>query len=411
MEELNDLYSQKEIEELLTKYTLEEIKEYSKPRTVTVGSIQKELEQNNKVYVDSPDGYVNVSDFVYKGYHPEYKVLFDNKELKVSGGHRLQTPLGWEHVQNLYDYYEKDIDIHVLHKSGEYKKVDIEYSNKEIPIVDIIVDHPNHSYYSEDLVSHNTNVGKSALMCYLSGELMKMNKNVLYITMEMAEDVVYERVEANLMNLTTDEIKGLSREDYLKGIDKIKGKTNGNLVVKEYPTSGAHSGHFRHLLKELRQKKKFKPDIVFIDYINICASSRYTSGANVNSYTYVKSIAEELRGLGVEFSVPVFSATQTNRCLKFDTKISTKNGIKEIKDIVVGDEVKTFNGWNEVQKVWPKTYQEVYTIQTENGNTIQCSGNHIFPIFDKDENKLGEYKLFYIMKLINSGEDVYLKVE
>ena len=158
-----------------------------------------------------------------------------------------------------------------------------------------------------------TNTGKSALMCFLASEYMRMGKNVLYITMEMAEEVVYERVDANLLDVTTDQLKNLNKEDFLKKIDTLKGKTNGKLFVKEYPTGGAHAGHFRHLLKELKQKKKFTPDIIFIDYINICASSRYRSMSGVNSYSYIKAIAEELRALGVEFNVPVFSATQVNR--------------------------------------------------------------------------------------------------
>jgi len=158
-----------------------------------------------------------------------------------------------------------------------------------------------------------TNVGKSSLMCYLAGELMKQGKNVLYISMEMAEEVVYERIDANMLNVTTDELKQMKKEKFLSSVNNLKKKTVGKLVAKEYPTSSAHCGHFRHLLKELKQKKKFKPDVIFVDYINICASSRYKSLTGVNSYSYVKAIAEELRGLGVEFDVPIFSATQTNR--------------------------------------------------------------------------------------------------
>lgn len=158
-----------------------------------------------------------------------------------------------------------------------------------------------------------TNVGKSSLMCFLASEYVRRGKNVLYISMEMAEEVVYERVEANLYGVTTNDLKKLTREEYLSNVMKLKEKTHGELIVKEYPTSSAHVGHFRHLLKELKQKRKFKPDIIFVDYINICASSRYKSMSGVNSYSYVKAIAEELRGLGVEFDVPVFSATQTNR--------------------------------------------------------------------------------------------------
>jgi replicative DNA helicase len=158
-----------------------------------------------------------------------------------------------------------------------------------------------------------TNVGKSALMCFLAAELMKAGHDVLYITMEMAEELVLERVDANLLNVATDDLKHMDRTLFLSKISKIKDKSQGRLYVKEYPTSGAHAGHFRHLLKELKQKKKFKPAVVFIDYINICASSRYKSLSGVNSYSYVKAIAEELRGLAVEFNLPIMTATQTNR--------------------------------------------------------------------------------------------------
>jgi len=136
-----------------------------------------------------------------------------------------------------------------------------------------------------------TNVGKSAMMCFLAGELMKQGHDVLYITMEMAEELVHERVDANLMNVSTDDLKKMKKTDFMSKVDKIKDKCKGRLYVKEYPTSSAHAGHFRHLLKELKQKKKFKPAVVFIDYINICASSRYKSLSGVNSYSYIKSIA------------------------------------------------------------------------------------------------------------------------
>lgn len=161
----------------------------------------------------------------------------------------------------------------------------------------------------------STNTGKSAMMCYLAGEWLKMGKNVLYISMEMSEETVQERIDANLMNIKTDDLKrtDLDRGWFESKIEALKKKTVGKLIVKEYPTGAGHSGHFRNLLKELKQKKKFKPDIVFIDYINICASSRYKSMNGVNSYSYIKAIAEELRGLACEFNVPFMTATQTNR--------------------------------------------------------------------------------------------------
>lgn len=160
-----------------------------------------------------------------------------------------------------------------------------------------------------------SNVGKSALMCFLAGEWLKAGKNVLYITLEMSEEAVQERIDANLLDISTDDLKNpdLDKEWFLGKVNALKLKTVGKLIVKEYPTSSAHSGHFRHLLKELRQKKKFKPDVIFIDYINICASARYKAGSGANSYTTVKSTAEELRGLAVEFELPIVTATQTTR--------------------------------------------------------------------------------------------------
>lgn len=160
-----------------------------------------------------------------------------------------------------------------------------------------------------------SNVGKSALMCYLAGEWLKQGKNVLYITLEMSEEAVQERIDANLLDISTDELKNpdLDHAWFMGKVNQLKLKTVGKLIVKEYPTSSAHSGHFRHLLKELRQKKKFRPDVIFIDYINICASARYKAGSGANSYTMVKSTAEELRGLAVEFELPIITATQTTR--------------------------------------------------------------------------------------------------
>jgi len=158
-----------------------------------------------------------------------------------------------------------------------------------------------------------TGVGKSLFMCHMAASCLMDGKNVLYITMEMAEERIAERIDANLMNITMDDLKALEKDIFETKLDKVKSKTKGKLIIKEYPTAGAHAGHFRALLEELRLKKDFVPDIVFIDYLNICASQRLKQGANVNSYTYIKSIAEELRGLAVEHNLPIMSATQTTR--------------------------------------------------------------------------------------------------
>jgi replicative DNA helicase len=158
-----------------------------------------------------------------------------------------------------------------------------------------------------------TGVGKSLFMCHVAAGALTKGRNVLYITMEMAEERIAERIDANLLNLTMDELKVVDREVFNTRIGKIAKKTQGKLIVKEYPTASAHAGHFRALLEELKLKREFIPDIIMIDYLNICASQRMKQGANVNSYTYVKAIAEELRGLAVEYNVPIISATQTTR--------------------------------------------------------------------------------------------------
>ena len=158
-----------------------------------------------------------------------------------------------------------------------------------------------------------TGVGKSLFMCHCASGNLLDGKNVLYITMEMAEERIAERIDANLLDVTVDELAVMPYESFQKKIAKVKNKTTGKLIIKEYPTSSAGSANFRHLLNELKLKKNFTPDVIYIDYINICASSRIKYTANVNSYTYVKAIAEELRGLAVEFNVPIITATQTTR--------------------------------------------------------------------------------------------------
>lgn len=158
-----------------------------------------------------------------------------------------------------------------------------------------------------------TGVGKSLFMCHMSAGHIAQGRNVLYITMEMAEERIAERIDANLMNVPIQQLKDLSREMFDDRIDKINNKIQGRLIIKEYPTASAHAGHFKALLNELKLKRNFMPDIIFIDYLNICASSRFKAGSAANSYTIIKSIAEELRGLAGEFNVPVVTATQTTR--------------------------------------------------------------------------------------------------
>jgi replicative DNA helicase len=201
-----------------------------------------------------------------------------------------------EDVEERYDFY---------HRVEEKIRFDIDLLNK--------ITKGGLSKKTLNVALAGTGVGKSLFMCHMGASCLNDGKNVLYITMEMAEERIAERIDANLLNVTMDDLKALERDIFETKVDKVKAKTKGKLIIKEYPTAGAHAGHFRALLEELRLKKNFVPDIIFIDYLNICASQRLKQGANVNSYTYIKSIAEELRGLAVEHNVPIVSATQTTR--------------------------------------------------------------------------------------------------
>lgn len=158
-----------------------------------------------------------------------------------------------------------------------------------------------------------TGVGKSLFMCHSAAFNLASGLNVLYITMEMSEFEISKRIDANLLDVTMDELETLPRDVYQKKMERVGKKTQGKLIIKEYPTASASAANFRYLLNELKLKRKFVPDMIYIDYVNICSSSRFKANGNINSYTLVKSVAEELRGLAVEFDVPIFTATQTNR--------------------------------------------------------------------------------------------------
>ena len=205
-----------------------------------------------------------------------------------------------------HDYIDDSQDRFAYYHKVENKiPFDLEYFNK--------ITSGGLSDKTLNIALAGTGVGKSLFMCHVASSCLTQGKNVLYITLEMAEEKIAERIDANLLNTNIKDIKDLPHNTFTKKIDKLAAKTTGKLIVKEYPTASAHAGHFRALLQELKLKKSFEPDIIFVDYLNICASSRYRGSVNINSYTYVKSIAEELRGLAVETSIPLFSATQTTR--------------------------------------------------------------------------------------------------
>jgi replicative DNA helicase len=199
--------------------------------------------------------------------------------------------------------YEKRFDYY--HRVEEKLAFDLDLMNK--------ITRGGLSRKSLNIILAGTGVGKTLAMCHMTAANLAMGKNVLYITMEMAEEKIAERIDANLLNVASEDLAMLPKDMYEKKIAKLKGKTTGKLIIKEYPTASAHVGHIRHLLNELNLKRNFVPDIIYIDYLNICMSARIKTGSNVNSYTYIKAIAEELRGLAVERNVPIVSATQTTR--------------------------------------------------------------------------------------------------
>ena len=285
---------------------------------------------------------------IYNAIMQSIKVM-DDKTGKLSKGSIPQlltdalavsfdTSIGHDFLEDAESRFE------FYHRKEERLPFDIDYLNK--------ITRGGLPRKTLNILLAGTGVGKTLAMCHFAASYMAAGKNVLYITMEMAEEKIAERIDANLLNVPLDELSVLPKESYDKKMARLKEKTVGRLIVKEYPTSTAGAANFRHLLNELKIKKNFIPDVIFIDYLNICMSSRLKQGANVNSYTYIKAIAEELRGLAVEFNVPVISATQTTRS-GYDssdvglTDTSESFGLPATADFMVAliatDELKALN--------------------------------------------------------------------
>ena len=211
----------------------------------------------------------------------------------------FDTHIGHDYLNDYEERYES------YHRKEDRIPFDLEYFNK-ITKGGL----PNKTL---NVALAGTGVGKSLFMCHFASSVLLQGKNVLYITMEMAEEKIAERIDANLLNVNIQDLTDLPKNMFESKVTNLSKKTQGTIIIKEYPTASAHSGHFKSLLNELALKKSFRPDIIFIDYLNICASSRYRGNSTVNSYSYIKAIAEELRGLAVEANVPIVSATQTTR--------------------------------------------------------------------------------------------------
>jgi len=358
---------------------------------ISIGDIDMLLASRYEIEVTSPDGYVPVSLFVDKGEWDEYILTLDSGiQVKVNENHLFETDKGWQYAKDLIDIPNELY----LTEGNILIQGNVVKTGNRIPIVDIQVDHDNHRYYTNGVSSHNTGVGKSLVMCHMAAASLAQTKNVLYITMEMAEERIAERIDVNLLNLGMSEIKTVDKSIFESRIQKLRKKAHGTLIIKEYPTASAHTGHFRALIEELKSKKEFVPDIIFVDYLNICASQRMKFGAGVNSYTYVKSIAEELRGLAVEYNVPLVSATQSNReginssdldltntseCIWVDEKVKLIDGtIKRIGDIIPGDRITANDVFKTTMFVHHEQPKECVCITLKSGKSITVSKDHIF---------------------------------
>ena len=246
-----------------------------------------------------------------------------------------------------------------------------------------------------------TGVGKSLFMCHVASSVLLEGKNVLYITLEMAEEKIAERIDANLLNIPVQQLTDIPRQMFETKVTKLSEKTQGNLIIKEYPTASAHSGHFKGLLNELALKKSFKPDIIFIDYLNICASSRYRAGSNVNSYSYIKAIAEELRGLAVETNVPIVSATQTTRSGFSSSDVdltdtSESFGLPATADLMFA--LISTEELEEVNQIMVKQLKNRYNDPTMNKRFVIGIDRAKMKLYDVEQSAQGD--------IIDSGQEV-----
>jgi replicative DNA helicase len=293
---------------------------FTEKKNLTEPQVQEAIELLNKVHSDKDEPtetqwlIEQTEKFcqdkaIYNAIMESVSILDSKNEKRTKGEipQLLSDALGVSFDNNIGHDYTQDFDSRYdsYHRVESRIRFDLDLFNKitkgGLPIKTL------------NIALAGTGVGKSLFMCHVAAGNLSQGQNVLYITMEMAEEKIAERIDANLLNIDLDELRTISKEDYLRKFSALKSKTQGKLIIKEYPTAGASVLHFRALLNDLALKKNFKPDIIFIDYLNICCSARIKPGANVNSYSYIKAIAEELRGLAVEFALPVVSATQTTR--------------------------------------------------------------------------------------------------
>jgi replicative DNA helicase len=299
-------------EALVINFT--ESKTLTEPQVRSSIELLNEFKQNKDETVDLSWLTENTEKFcqdkaIYNAIMESVQILDDKAEKKSKGEipKLLSDALGVSFDSNIGHDYINDFDsrYEFYHRVESRIRFDLDIFNK--------ITKGGLPTKTLNIALAGTGVGKSLFMCHVAAGCLSQGHNVLYITLEMAEEKIAERIDANLLNIDINELQTISKPDYERKFEALKSKTQGKLIIKEYPTAAASTLHFRALLSELALKKNFRPDIIFVDYLNICASARIRAGGNVNSYTYVKAIAEELRGLAVEFNLPVVSATQTTR--------------------------------------------------------------------------------------------------
>ena len=291
-------------------------------------------------------------------------------------GVAFDTNVGHDYVENAEERYE------FYHTEEDRIPFDLEFFNK---ITKGGV--PNKTL---NIALAGTGVGKSLFMCHVAASALVDGKNVLYITMEMAEERIAERIDANLLNIPIDQLETMPKDMFTTKVADLARKTTGKLIVKEYPTGSAHSGHFRGLLNELKLKRRFEPDIIFVDYLNICASSRMKAmGGSINSYTYIKAIAEELRGLAVEFELPIFSATQTTRSGYSNTDIGLEDTSECFGLPATADLMFALISTEELERegqMMVKQLKNRYNDPTKNKRFVIGVDRSKMRLFDVDEN-------------------------
>ena len=300
-------------------------------------------------------------------------VSFDNRV-----GHDYLTD-----AEDRYDYY---------HKKEDRIPFDLDFFNK--------ITKGGLPQKTLNIALAGTGVGKSLFMCHMAANCLNQGRNVLYITLEMAEERIAERIDANLMNVSMEDLQDLPKNMYQDKMERIASKTQGKLIIKEYPTASAHCNHFRALIQELAIKKSFKADIIFVDYLNICASSRFRGGSNVNSYTMIKAIAEELRGLAVENNLPIVSATQTTRSGYVSTDIGLEDtsesfGLPATADFMFA--LISTEEMYELNQITVKQLKNRYNDPTVNRRFVLG--------IDRSKMKLYDVELSAQNDLVNSGQE------